>query len=55
MNEMKIKAASVCNDSKTIKKAWQTPMLSTQHQEGGSIEGGKAPAGNEQFGTQGVS
>ncbi|AVC44290.1 hypothetical protein B4919_05585 [Francisella tularensis subsp. novicida] len=54
MNEMKIKAASVCNDSKSIKKAWQTPMLSTQHQEGESIEG-KAPAGDEQFGTQGVS
>nr|AAW49981.1 hypothetical protein FTT1051 [synthetic construct] len=54
MNEMKIKAASVCNDSKTIKKTWQTPMLSTQHQESESIEG-KAPAGNEQFGTQGLS
>ncbi|MBK2336137.1 hypothetical protein [Francisella tularensis] len=54
MNEMKIKAASVCNDSKTIKKAWRTPTLSTQHQEGESIEG-KAPAGDEQFGTQGVS
>ncbi|MBK2357355.1 hypothetical protein [Francisella hispaniensis] len=55
MNIIKIEAASVCNDdSKTVKRAWQTPLLSTQHQEGESIEG-KVPNAAEQFGTQGAS
>ncbi|WP_167359446.1 hypothetical protein [Francisella hispaniensis] len=54
MNIIKIEAASVCNDSKTVKRAWHPPLLSTQHQEGESIEG-KVPNAAEQFGTQGAS
>ncbi|AEB28706.1 hypothetical protein [Francisella hispaniensis] len=54
MNIIKIETASVCNDSKTVKRAWQTPLLSTQHQEGESIEG-KVPNSAEQFGTQGAA